>query len=400
VWKCPPSIVLPQIDDDERSPMADRGVAIHAFLERCRVIGVEAAIAEAPAELELLLRCINIDELPTHLATEVAFLYDYKARTAREIGRNIGRDYAGHLRRTGQAPIGDAEIALTIDLVGCEPTRPGQVLGYVGDYKTGWTKYPAPDRFGQTLLAALCVRHVYKCDRVVLELLYVRSDGDHYAARRTCDDWDLDIFADELAAAMDLVDHAAAEYQAGRGLMLTEGPHCDHCPAYKQCPAKIALVRSIPAELAAIEASSGAMSRERAAEIWLVCERIGEVLSRVKDEICMMAAHNPIELADGRVIGRLVTEREGLNGQIVADVLTSWYGREAADAVVELRATKKSLVEELARRKAEGEVMQSKKGTGLVDRVLEEIRKRGGIEISTSDSVKPHVPRKRLKAAP
>ena len=409
VWRCPPSIVLPQIEDDEVSPFAERGKSIHAFLERVRVIGLEAAIAESPAELELLLRCINIDELPTHLATEVAFAYDYKARTAREIGRNIGRDYAGHLRRTGQAPIGKSEIVLTIDLVGVEGG-----LGYVGDYKTGWTKYPAPDRFGQTLLAALCVRHVYKVDRVVLELIYVRSDGDHYPARRTCDEWDLDTFADELEAAFDLVEYSEGEHAAGRGLPLREGAHCEHCPAYKQCPAKIALVRSIPAELVSMgytpgvlagteiatqgTIAGGGLTRARAAEIWMVCERLGDVLSRVKEEICGMSVHDPIELPDGRVIGPLHTERESLVGKVVAEVLESWYDRDAVTEVVELTATKKALIEALAKRKGEKEVMQSKKGTGLVDRFLAEIRRRGGIEVSTTDSVKPHVPRKKLKA--
>ena len=128
IWKCPPSMILPQVETDEVSPAADRGRTIHSFLERVRELGTEAAIVWAtsgmPADeaktISWILRAINVDDLPTHLATEVAFLYDWKARIAREIGRGLGRDYVGHLRRTGQDPIGPTEIPLTIDLVGVD----------------------------------------------------------------------------------------------------------------------------------------------------------------------------------------------------------------------------------------------------------------------------------------
>lgn len=435
VWKCPPSAVLPQIETiDEERPAADRGKAIHAFLERVAVIGRAAALAEAPRELQTLLECLDLDSLPIHLATEVAFLYDYRARTAREIGRSIGRDYAGHLERTGQAPQGPTELALTIDLAGVGAYGSavaggiGHRRGYAGDYKSGHTRYPPPDRFGQTLLAALCVLKAYDCADVVVELIYIRADGNHFTARRLVDEWDLEIFADELAAAMDLVDYAEAEYLANRGVPVREGPHCDHCPAFRQCPAKVALVRAIPAELASLgftgpviagaarpalgTVAAGGLQRAKAAEIYMTVERIEEVLAIVKSEICNLAAHEPIDLPDGRVIGRLQTRREGLDGRIANAVIAQWFGAEAADRATDYKVSKEALREEVAayvrRRKAELEatgeasterlVIESKKGDGVFDRILAELRRRGGVEVTETDAIKAHVPkRKALK---
>lgn len=402
-WKCPTSAVLPQIEDDDVSPFAARGRDVHAFLEHVRSIGLAEALERAPADLRVLLSCLNLDELPAHLATEVAFLYDYKARTAREIGRNIGRDYDAHLARTLQRPRAPTEIALTIDLAGVEARGSGR-RGYVGDYKTGRTKYPSPDRFGQTLLAALCMHLAHGCDDVIAELIYVREGGDAYPARRTVDEWDLMTFADELEAAFDVAAHAEAEYVAGRGVPAREGPHCEHCPAYKQCPAKIALVKSIPAELAALESEAGRIGRPRAAEIWMTTERILEVLGRVRDEICGLASFDPIELPDGRVIGPITTERESLDGKIAAEVIAAWFGPEAATKASEVSVSKDALrtaavdhVERMARENPEAKrlVIQSKKGDGVFDRVLGEIRRRGGAGMNSTTNVKPHVPRRK-----
>lgn len=419
LWKCPPSVVLPQIEEvDVDKPLADRGKIIHAFLERVRLIGREAALAEVPQEHRLICELLDLEALPVRLAAEVAFLYDVKARTAREIGRSIGRDYDGHLRRTGQAPVGPNEIPCTIDLVGLmKYGADGSDSGYIGDYKSGRTRYPAPDKFGQTLLAALCVLKVYEVRDVVVELIYIRSDGDHFGARRLVDEWDLETFADELERAWDLAAAAELDLEAGRGVAVNEGPHCEYCEAYKNCPAKVALVKSLPSELAALgytapviageeppalgTVAAGGITRARAADAWMVTERLIDILKRIQEEICGMSAFDPIELPDGRVIGRLVTRRELLVGKVANQVIREWFGEEAAREATELKVSKDALreavVEHVNAAKERGEklTIQSKKGTGVLDRALAEIKRRGGIEEHVSDNLKPHVPRKK-----
>lgn len=434
VWKCPASAVLPQVDEGPRNePARRRGKQIHAYLERVAAVGVDAALAEQTldqdgaeflvsstvdvtpgrtagerraallrenAKLLALLRALDLDELPTWLATEVAFAWDWKARTARELGRNLDRAYPA---------LGPTENACTLDIVG---SATASHAGLVSDYKSGHTKYPAPDYFGQTLLGGLCARSVYKLEKVALELIHIHDDGTHHKVRRWVGEFELDAFEDEWGAAMELVDHWEAEYAAGRGVNVNEGPHCEYCPAYNQCPAKTALVRQLPAELRGLgiqvgqdEAGApvllierGKISIRSASEMWMAIERIEDVLSRAKQEIVGIAAFEPIPLPDGRVIGRLQTERRALDGRIVAEVLDARYGRQEREATVDLECTMDSLRRCVVRNIKPGEKISTKKRDGVFDRVLEDIESKGGIGINSTDSIKPHVPKKRLKS--
>jgi len=405
IWKCPASAVLPQIDSEDSSPAARRGQEIHAYLERVHLVGPEVALGEcSDPTLTPLLRALDLDLLPVGLATEVAYAWNWQTRTARELGRNLGRAYT--TATTPPDPI--TEIAITVDVVGAKPS---QNIGYVGDYKTGHGKLPAPDRFGQLLLGALCARAVYGLDECVVELLHIHSDGDHHANRRTVDSWDLDAFAEELYGAMTLVSHWEAEYTAGRGVDAHEGSHCGYCPAYNQCPAKTALIRQLPGELAALGVGAateiggplvigpGAINVRNAADVWMLLERLSDVIDRAKAEICGMAAFEAIPLPDGRVIGRLQTERRAIDGRVGAEVLEERYGRATRDKYVELKLSLSAVQQAVVANLKPGEKCQTRKGDGVMDRVLAEIERRGGIGINSTDSVKPHVPKKRLKSA-
>src|SRR5262245_12980305 len=245
VWKCPASAALPQVEsDDEPSPARDRGSKIHAFLERVGSVGRDQALAECTdPELYPMPVATDTDALPTQLACEVAYAWNWKTRTARELGRGIGRNY-----ELVATPPTEDEIPCTLDLVGQEQVTREVRRGYVGDYKTGHSRLPAPDQNGQLLLGALCVQSAHGCDDCVVELIHIHRDGDHHRVRRTVDSWELGAFAAELAAAMELVAHWRAELAAGHDVGAREGSHCDHCAAFNSCPAKTALIRAIPGE--------------------------------------------------------------------------------------------------------------------------------------------------------
>lgn len=427
VWKCPASAVLPQIDteSDGFEPARGKGHAIHAFLERVKAIGFDEALLEAPEELWPLLKAIDLDNLPVGLATEVAFAWNWKAHTARELGRNLNRQY--HL--VEHPPDPTCEVPCTLDVIGVQdgiairgaddeliraPRR-----GYVGDYKSGHVKYPAPDKFAQLLLGALCARSVYGLDDCVLELIHIHDDGDHHKVRRTVDEWDLDAFDLEFTAAMELVDYYEQRFEAHgpSAVSVHQGPHCDYCPAYKQCPAKVALVKAIPAELkamgirpganpetgeATLELTPAGINVRNASEIWMTIELIEDVLARAKQEICGIASFEDIPLPDGRVIGLLETSRRVIDGRIGAEVLLERYGaedgRNAVDEAVELKLSMDALKKAVVKRKRPDEKIQSKHGTGVFDRVLKAIEDRGGIATNTTSGIKPHVPKKRLKS--
>lgn len=375
--------------------MAGRGKVIHAYLSRVRAVGVEAALVEQPAELRPYLELLDINELPTHLACEVAMGYDWKARTAREIGRDIGRDYKGHLERTGQAPQGATEVFLTIDYVGGEERR-DMKRGVVGDYKSGRTKYPAPDKYGQTLLAGLAASKCYGYDECFLDLVYIDEDGENYRARRKVDAWDLEAFADEFERAMGLVEVYEAEVEAGRDVNVTEGPHCDYCPAWKSCRAKIALVRNLPTELATIAPRGpGTIQRTQAAAAWIKVEQLREALNMIADEIIAMAGAEDIELPDGRVIGHVLTKRDAVDGQVAAAVLEQWYGADTAKKAITIKVSKDAIKDAVRDNLKPGEKIATKKGDGVFDRIISELRRRNGIAVNTTDNIRPFMPKRR-----
>lgn len=427
IWKCAASAVLPQhamdVDRPEWEPMRTKGQGVHGFLEVVGKVGRGAALANAPADVVPMLEALDLENLPVGLATEVSFCWNWQTGGVRELGRNLPRRADGSVNYNDADGVwvSDLEIPLTIDVMGWA-AMPGKLSsaptrGYVGDYKSGHTKYPAPDMFGQTLLAAVCVAKVYGCDDVVVELLHIHDNGGHHAVRRIVNDWDLQAFEAELQQAMETV--ADRLPLLARGPLAPEetptpreGPWCDYCPAFRGCPAKLALVRAIPEQLLqlgirpgtlpdkegveqdALVLMPGALTIRNAGAAWEAIERIEDVLARAKEEICSIGAFEAIPLSDGRVIGRLVTERRGLNGKVAAEILRERYGTAAAEYIEEsvtLSAMRQAVVKHIR----QGEKIETKAKTGMYDRLLVEVEQRGGLELKVTDAVRPHVPKKK-----
>lgn len=421
VWKCPPSAILPQVisDQSKHEPARGKGKAIHRYLERVRAIGEQALDEMDNTPTRDLCAAIDLDDVPVGLATEVAFAWNWRAMTARPLVDAQGQPIGDRHYELAEPPISPDEISATLDLVGVADRPISGLLGYVGDYKSGHGKYPAPDQFGQLLLGALCVRGVYGCYDVVVELIHIHDDGTNHKARRTVNEWDLDAFAAELKAAMELVEHWEAEYAAGRDVAAHEGPWCQYCDAYKNCPAKVALVRAIPDELLAMGVRPGkpdpedpnlaypalvlapgvlvAAQPQRLADAWMMRERIIEVLNRVGEEICSLAAYEPVPLPDGRVIGFYEgQERKDADGRISHQVLEKRYGRETADGAVSLDVTFAAIHQAVQKHIRPGEKFKTKAKDGVEDAVLAEIDKLGGMTTKiVGAGVRPHVPKKK-----
>lgn len=415
--------------------MRTKGQGVHGFLEVVGKVGRGAALANAPADVVPMLEALDLENLPVGLATEVSFAWNWQTLGVRELGRNLPRRADGSVNYNDADGVwvSELEIPLTIDVMGvaAAPSRwgpgPGGDIerrrGYVGDYKSGHTKYPAPDMFGQTLLAAVCVAKVYGCDDVVVELLHIHDNGGHHAVRRIVNEWDLQAFEAELQAAMGTVAdrQRLADFGfGGRTDLLPaeetptprEGPWCDYCPAFRGCPAKLALVRAIPERLLqlgirpgtlpdkegveqdALVLMPGALTIRNAGAAWEAIERIEDVLARAKEEICSIGAFEAIPLSDGRVIGRLVTERRGLNGKVVAEILRERYGTAAAEYIEEsvtLSAMRQAVVKHIR----PGEKIETKAKTGMFDRLVAEVEQRGGLKMKVTDAVRAHVPKKK-----
>lgn len=428
VWKCPASAVLPQSGayQPELEPFLAKGKAVHAFLHRAGKVERAVALAEAPKDVLPLCEALQLEDLPVGLGTEVSYAWNWVDGSARELGRDLplrpgdgGVDYD---HPSIQPPVDwTREIPLTLDVVGvavADPGGPGngervevKARGYVGDYKSGHTKYPAPDKFGQTLLGALCIANLYGCDDVVVELINIHDDGGHHSVRRTVNTWDLQAFADELQEAMDRLTTAQLEGWPNAfedEPAPVEGPWCDYCSAYKNCPQKIALVRAIPQELVqlgvrpgqdpsgpALEVRPGAITVRNAAAAWEAIERIEDVLGRAKAEICGIASFEDVPLSDGRVIGRIVTEKRKANGRIAAQLLEQRYGRKEMEERVDISVTLGALRQAVVANIKQGQKIETKKGDGEYDKLIAELDRIGGLETKVTEAIRPHVPKKK-----
>lgn len=403
LWKCPASAELPGVINDTEEartePARNRGKDIHKFLETVREIGIDAALAAAPKDLRLMLSCIDLDRLPAEVTCEVAFAWNCQTGGARVLGRGLNRGYGG----VADPPVWP-EIPITIDVAGIYHDA---VRGICDDYKSGHTKYPTPDQWGQTMLGALCIQRIYGVDEVEVSLTYIHDDGDHHSVRRVVDSWDLDAFDLELRAAFVLAEGYRDDLQAGRLVPLREGAHCDYCPAYLNCRAKTEMLRSVPAELVAMGVGpldpegklafdAKAITIRNAADVFMMAERIEEALARVKQEICNISAvAGPIPLADGRIIERVERKWRTVDPKIAYQVMERRYGAERAMTAFELKTSFSALREVVAANKGPKDKMETRKGDGVFDAVTLEITKIGGVSINTSEAFKPHQPKKK-----
>ena len=83
--ECIGSVVLPGIRR-KPGPAARRGTAIHSFIERSRVVGRVAALAEiTDNNVRNLCNAIDLGLFPPYLESEITYEFDCKASLARSI---------------------------------------------------------------------------------------------------------------------------------------------------------------------------------------------------------------------------------------------------------------------------------------------------------------------------
>lgn len=383
VIACPASAALPQIEQPVGRP-AINGHVTHRFLEVSASDGREAALLDAPEAARPFLKSVDLDRLPTHLMPEAAFALDWKRRTARFLGTRLGRAYP---------ETGPTEAPLTIDLFGL-----GEEAVFVGDYKTGRTRYGNPERFAQLLGAAMAACLAYDRKRAVVALYYVDHHGEAYPVTGQVDEWDLEAFALELETAMDRVGEAKRLVMAGGTPDVRPGDHCDYCPAYRACPDKVGLVRNFPGM--EIEVTRpGYLAPDRLAETWHKIQKFRELLGVIESEIRACSMREPIDLGNGWELSPKETQREEFDAAVAGPVLASFLGKDAADAAIEVSITKAAIEEAAKKWRADkGEkyddgsriVLESKRGDGLLDRIHAEIRARGGNTVKITNNPTVH----------
>lgn len=277
---CPASLVLPRVHS--HGTAAARGTNLHAFIQRV-VDGMPPAdaLSLVPEADRPTAACIDWTRLLGGLIgvkAEVAYALDVRARTARWLGNNIGRDYEAAALAHG-GPLGEWEVPGSLDITGVDGA--GRVI--IADVKSGWGHVTAASENGQGLFFAACRMLLDGVDEVEFRVARLKTNGAIYDGdRHVFTRWDIDAFLDEYEAAL-VVAHEGAALVAKRGTPdVSEGDHCDYCPCYAACPAKTALVRAALPELASIDARIAAMTSEDAGRAFEIAhDRIAPMLERV-----------------------------------------------------------------------------------------------------------------------
>jgi hypothetical protein len=296
--------------------------------------------------------------------------------TARELGRDIGRDY-GDLR--------PGEIPGTADVVGLTADGEGVI---VFDYKTGWQALTPAHRNVQLGFLAVAAARAYGRRRAHVGLILVRDGEPPVFDRHEWGELELDIWADEIIGLVEHVDTLRADAEAGRRLPVTLGAHCGYCPARRACPGFVdmiqALARDPRGELLDLSAPRS-LTDQQIAQAWQRIEVLKLVLETA-DKVVKewIKVHGPVDLPDGGRVAAVLEHREQLVGSIARDVLAELLGPEHADRAAEWKVTKKSI--EDACKKVAPE--RGSKAAPLMREVLAAIAARGGVLVSTYSAVK------------
>ena len=374
---CPASTFLPQVGRLTNAA-AESGTAQHAFLQMCSEFGRDKALALVATREKYLpyleiCEAIQVDKLPTELAHEVAFAFNMRTGEARELGRNIGRDYAKY-------KVGKSEIPLSIDVVGVNPDAV-----YVGDYKTGRLEVTEPSRNIQLGLAALCAARCYGRDAAVVEIIKPGRDGGAPFSETA----ELDVFdLDELAArfkAWPGRHKSDCLKSATDPAPVTIGSHCRFCPSYSFCPAKTSLAIRVGTgeELREMHTE---LTRETAARVYLRAKAAKEFLNKIFEAIYGMAQQEPIEFSPGQFLGKHTkTGNEKLEGAIVHDVMSELYTPQVANAACEFTSSKAGIKRALRALRPLGiKVAPAER------EILDAVKQRGGITRKPTTKVREY----------
>lgn len=379
---CPPSTVLPQVGSV--TPDATRGHALHDFVaEVATGVVPYAALQKLPEELHPAAAAIDFTHVPggvTGYAAEVAFLYDVRADTARELGRGLGRKYPAHAGH---------EVPGTADLVGL--TEDAVV---VWDWKFGWGCVTKAAQNRQLAGYALAAARAYGRRRAFVGLLRQPEGASPWFDWAELDELDLDATAAELRGLLADAEREAGKLAAGEALRTTVGPHCRYCPALRVCPAQATLAvalanpsawqQGLPLELT-LETAALALERIRAARA---------VLDKVEESIDALARQTPIPLGDGEVYGPRPHPTERLDAVNGALVLAKAFDDATARAAVKQTPTltKESLKAALAGWR-ERHPEDARKPAALQKAALEALRLGGAATTTYTHPVVRHRPK-------
>lgn len=272
VHACAASVVLPH-SRVPSGPEAEIGVKAHAVPEKYAKTGVW----ELPDGIKIDRAAI--DELfasAGEIKAELVMSYDPD--------RDVGCAHPSLSARDYRNIPG---IAGTADVVAL-----GERLE-VWDYKTGRYVPPAAESAQLKLLALMAARAYQQPCVTVRHVLIDTDTGAVTVDSAELDCFDLDAIADEVRSTVRKIE----EYKSGTVVpVVNEGPHCKYCPAFRACPTKVALARTIfngPTDLTAL-------TPEVAGSLYLRAKDAQVFLDSIAKSLREYAEREPLVLPDGK----------------------------------------------------------------------------------------------------
>lgn len=381
---CPASQALPHART--QSEAAERGSLIHWFLAESLTVGKSAALEKVPEQWRGVCEALAATDIPeldaASYVAELAVAYNVETGNARELGRQIDRDYGA---------LHPDEVPLSLDTFGlCSDG----VSVFVGDWKTGRGYVPPAAQNAQLLLGALATCRLYGRTRADVALGYIHEDGTIWFDRAFVDEWTIDGFASSLRKVAASVRYARDVVAGGFIPDTFAGPHCRYCPAFVHCPAQTALVRTIAEsperfrdDALRFRSELNALTPELAQKAYYTWRRAYDAINRIGEALrAYTTEHGPIELENGQVYGPVMTMRDHVDGAVTRSVLLEKYGQEIAERACTWDSSKSAI------REAMRTVAAQNGGSiaGHEREALAAIEAAGGIEPRTHVTYREH----------
>jgi hypothetical protein len=377
------------------SPAANRGTVAHKFFADCLEHGKDIALSMVENVDDIdWLSAIDVERLPAFqpeaYAPEIAIAYDPLKRTARELGRNIDRDEARRRAR-------EHEIVGVIDVGGITDDS-----AVAHDYKTGWGDVEPAEVNWQLRTYALFLARLFDKPNAHYSIIRVRGDGRVHFDTGYMDALELLDHEDALLALLERRAVVRDYARAGSWDMLpplVEGKHCRYCPAFAFCPAKVAGVRAVVAD---VNPPPNVITSELAVEAWSRLELAEKTLVRYRAILEDYLRRNPVPLPDGEVLGEKVTMREAIVPDRARKALSKHFGSLgdaiAGDATEHKETMTKSALKAALKRLLLPTLPKSDQKISHVEKAVhDQLRQHGAfVHASTSKTICAHVPAKVL----
>jgi hypothetical protein len=344
VEKCPVSETLPHIQRETEYSAA--GTTAHWFYQQIRDLRAQGHALPAARELALrqvedpeqlaVLEALPLEDPrmpsldPAAYTAELALALNLTTGAARVLGKGLTREQA-HALAEPEEMVGIADLAAQAG-----------TKGVVLDLKFGHGRVPRAAVNLQTDTYLLMLTRALGLEEGLQGIVRVFGEDDVWTDVVERDSLELDDHLQRLRALARTVEELRARPPTERPQPV-EGRHCDYCPAFLSCPAKMRLLREVLADPdTALPApppdADVAADLVAVGQGWLRLRRAQQVMERVEKLYKVLARVQPIPLKDGEVLGERVSESEALVGWRAAQLLEQRLGALGKAVVDEARS--------------------------------------------------------------